>query len=184
MARTNKRPSFVPVLEDDNSMLTWTQYDVYVALLSYGDSAGMAWPSHKGIQKRMRVPRDRRTVMRALRALEEMGKLEVWRGRGPQGTNVYIFTAARDRALPQEGRAPMDALLDAGRGRANGAGGEGGHSVPSEVHIEVQEENGEGVADNQSLVPVVAGEALVGQESATQKAWDRWGWLPQLRDVA
>jgi hypothetical protein len=100
--------SFVTVLEDDNSRLSCTQYDVYVALLSFADSVGMARPSHKAIRQRMRIPRDRRTVMRALRALEEMGKLEVWRGRGPEGTNVYIFMAvtAAIAATPQEGGCP------------------------------------------------------------------------------
>jgi hypothetical protein len=139
----NNRPSFVAVLADDNSQLSCTQYDVYVALASYADSAFMAWPSHKAIQKRMRVPRDRRTVMRALRALEAMGKLEVLQGHGPKGTNVYIFTAARDRAESPTGeRAPMHALRAGYGGRANGARGEGSHSAPSEVHIEVQEEKG------------------------------------------
>jgi hypothetical protein len=101
----------VTVLEDDNSRLASTQYDVYVALLSFADSAGMAWSSHKAIRQRMRIPRDRRTVMRALRALEELGKLEVWRGRGPEGTDVYIFMAviAAIAGTPQEGRAPIDA---------------------------------------------------------------------------
>lgn len=126
----NKRPSFVTVLADDNSLLTCTQYDVYVALASYADLAFMAWPSIKGIQARMRIPRDRRTVMRALRELEKIGKLEVWRGRGPQGTNVYIFTAARDSAVPEEGRAPLDAVGGGHGGRANGARGEAPLACP------------------------------------------------------
>ena len=72
---------------EDSSIINRTELLVLLAIADNANDDGICWPSIETIARKARTTL--RTVFDTLKSLETTKRLEVTRGKGPKGTNVY-----------------------------------------------------------------------------------------------
>ena len=91
---------------------------VFIALLNRADKRGEAWPSLPTLQRDARASKD--SVLRALRALEERGLVEVVKRRNEDGSNasnlyrVHPHGGSRSQRPPSRSQRPGGSLTATG----------------------------------------------------------------------
>jgi DNA-binding MarR family transcriptional regulator len=96
----NRRPTVALVMERASEALSRSEYLVLVAIASFADSDGRAWPSYGAIARRARV--SEATVKRAIRGLEGAGELVVFSRGSGRRTNAYVVVAAQTTRVTKD----------------------------------------------------------------------------------
>jgi DNA-binding MarR family transcriptional regulator len=137
------RPAVALVMEHASEDLTQGEYLVLVAIASYADADGRAWPTIESLARRARVTE--RTVNRAIKTLQEIGELEVEsRASGRRSNSYVVAVATRDdlRHLDVVSDDPATSDIPGPTSDIPGSTSDiwMSHRSPLEVQIEDQEE--------------------------------------------